>query len=192
MSSNGWWFHPVWTIQPSWAFQLVIEGNPGEWSYLGRYVTSLLEGCEMKLSEWISLDEETKALYCNRIATERALGEPPSMLDLVETRRRFDIGEWKIPCYLLHCTGFSKELYDALHAAAKSLVSNDTTSSGPSSSSSRSTPLQRSQSLSTEYRSKKRGRGDGADAPVQPAQRPRLTETNFTEVVKRNQKTDAV
>lgn len=106
---HGFWFYAP-SIGP---FQLIAEMRQNEWSYLGQYVSAPLANAEMKLSEWVSLDEETKMAHCSRFA---ALN-PREDRHLV--RRRYDAGEWKITCCSLQCVGYDKLLCEALRVAAQ-------------------------------------------------------------------------
>lgn len=106
---HGFWFYAP-SIMP---FELIAEMRPNEWSYLGQYVSEPLANAEMKLSEWLSLDEETKMAHCSRFA---ALN-PREDRHLV--RQRYDAGEWKIRCCSLKCVGYDKLLYEALRIAAQ-------------------------------------------------------------------------
>ncbi|KAI6111102.1 hypothetical protein F5141DRAFT_1112435 [Pisolithus sp. B1] len=110
--------HGFWFYAPSnGPFQLIAEMRPNEWSYLGQYVSAPLANAEMKLSEWMSLDEETKMTHCSRVA---AL-EPHE--DRLLIRRRYDTGELKITCCSLRCVGYNKVLREALRIAAQKLRS---------------------------------------------------------------------
>lgn len=129
---SGYWFHPSWTMEESDQFELVIETGDNQWTYFGRYSNSPLKDFDMALSEWIALDEnvilvsfsrlsnifQTKQEYCKRIATQE-LDTLPSEKLLFDTRRRLDGYQLIIPCHVLRCHGFSTELYDHLHDAAK-------------------------------------------------------------------------
>ncbi|KAI6123218.1 hypothetical protein EDD16DRAFT_1567658 [Pisolithus croceorrhizus] len=108
--------HGFWFYAPSnGPFQLIAEMRPNEWSYLGQYVSAPLANAEMKLSEWISLDEETKMAHCSRVAA----AEPHE--DRLLIRRRYDTGESKITCCSLQCVGYNKVLREALRIAAQKL-----------------------------------------------------------------------
>ncbi|EGO21819.1 hypothetical protein SERLADRAFT_474746 [Serpula lacrymans var. lacrymans S7.9] len=122
----GYWFYPNYILSEDTEFDLVVEGRPGEWSYLGNYVTALFPGGEMKISEWMNLDEQTKMTHCSRVATENSglpAGQSPSYPDQITVKRRYELGEWRVPCYSLRCVGFNMPLYEALHVAATKVMS---------------------------------------------------------------------
>ncbi|KAH8824596.1 hypothetical protein DL96DRAFT_1614537 [Flagelloscypha sp. PMI_526] len=127
--SHGYWFAPT-TVPPD-DFELIVEGRAGEWTYLGKYVTAPFPGHEMRLAEWMNLDELTKLAYCARL--HPSSGTQPQATSPVEIKRRHDIGEWVSPCYSLRCVGFSTDLYELLiqklgtKAAATSAQQSSTT-----------------------------------------------------------------
>lgn len=115
----GYWFYPVLLAPADTHFELIVEGSPGQWTYLGRYVTVNMPGQEMKLSEWMMLDERTKQAHCHRIAAHTTEnGQTPSVATQLEVRRRYDTGEWNVPCYSLQCIGYDLNLYATLHEVA--------------------------------------------------------------------------
>lgn len=114
--------HGFWFYAPSYEpFQLIAEIHPNEWSYLGQYVSAPFPNAEMKLSEWMSLDEETKTNHCSRVASLSPGGDP------VVVRQRYETGEWKIPCCSLQCVGYNKWLGEAMQRAASNLRSRQIT-----------------------------------------------------------------
>lgn len=114
--------HGFWFYAPSYEpFQLIAEIHPNEWSYLGQYVSAPFPNAEMKLSEWMSLDEETKTNHCSRVASLNPGRDP------VAVRQRYETGEWKIPCCSLQCVGYNKWLGEALQRAASNLRSRQIT-----------------------------------------------------------------
>ncbi|OSX64889.1 hypothetical protein POSPLADRAFT_1135348 [Postia placenta MAD-698-R-SB12] len=137
----SYWFYPPWTFAPDVAFELVVEGDPHEWKYLGTYVTAPLVGYEMKLSEWMILDDEvrrdtdyhrfedtnpiqTKDQHCLRVKAQiLEQAQLPTTCTGLDVRRHYDIGEWSVPCYSLCCMGFSMKLHDALQYASKAVHS---------------------------------------------------------------------
>ncbi|KAI4518146.1 hypothetical protein K525DRAFT_259923 [Schizophyllum commune Loenen D] len=116
----GYWFYPVLLAPGDTHFELIVEGSPGQWTYLGRYVTAGMPGQEMKLSEWMMLDERTKQAHCHRIASHAMEhGQTPTIPAQLEVRRRYDTGEWNVPCYSLQCIGYDLTLYNTLHEVAQ-------------------------------------------------------------------------
>ncbi|KAL1742615.1 hypothetical protein HDZ31DRAFT_84007 [Schizophyllum fasciatum] len=118
-AQSGYWFYPVLLAPGDTQFELIVEGSPGQWTYLGRYVTVSMPGQEMKLCEWMMLDERTKQAHCHRIASHTTdNGQAPSVAAQLEVRRRYDTGEWNVPCYSLQCIGYDMALYATLHEVA--------------------------------------------------------------------------
>ncbi|KIY48294.1 hypothetical protein FISHEDRAFT_11865, partial [Fistulina hepatica ATCC 64428] len=113
-AQSGYWFAPNLPLPDETPFELIVEGAPSQWTYLGRYTTAPLTGHEMRLSEWMLLDERTKAAHCARI-------QPHSYAAQLEVKRRYDTGEWGVPCFNLHCVGFDHDLLAALQAAATAI-----------------------------------------------------------------------
>ena len=91
----------------------------------------------MNLSEWMALDEQvrsnkppknrlpdqpdpqTKMAHCSRVANQGLQpGQTASLSVQLSVKRRYELGEWNVPCYSLRCVGFSMPLYQALHSAA--------------------------------------------------------------------------
>lgn len=88
----------------------------------------------MKLAEWMTLDDtvrflyfpfgfqltptQTKMMFCSRIASQ---GLPPNQFApkpaLLDVKRRYETGEWFVPCFSLQCVGFDMNFYDALKLA---------------------------------------------------------------------------
>ncbi|KAH7928176.1 hypothetical protein BV22DRAFT_1030993 [Leucogyrophana mollusca] len=123
----GYWFYPHHIPSEDVKFHLVVEGRPGEWSYLGLYMSAPFPGAEMKLSEWMNMDEQTKMAHCARIASISAglaADQSPSFPDQLAIKRRYELGEWRVPCFTLQCVGFSKLLYQRLHRAACTELEN--------------------------------------------------------------------
>jgi len=84
-------------------------------------------GDEMKLAEWLTLDDQTKAVHCRRIAShELPQGQTASYPAQLDVKRRYETGEWSVPCYSLQCLGFNTPLLDALHGAAASAKTSGT------------------------------------------------------------------
>ncbi|KAJ6546866.1 hypothetical protein B0H19DRAFT_244231 [Mycena capillaripes] len=115
----GYWFCPF-NLDPMDApFELIVEVEPNTWRYFGRYVTRLLQGYEMKLSEWMTLDEQLKSIFCLRVADKKVpMGQQTSYATQYDVRQRYDSGQWNIPCYSLQCVGYDMALYEALTASA--------------------------------------------------------------------------
>ncbi|GBE82778.1 hypothetical protein SCP_0411630 [Sparassis crispa] len=118
-AKSGYWFH-ISTLMPDHReFELIMEGQLGEWTYLGRYTSVPFVGCGMTLFEWMNLDEPTKSTHCSRVVT--SMPQPQQLqvnYTLQEVRRRYDTGEWRVPCKSLRCTGFDRQTYEMLYAAA--------------------------------------------------------------------------
>ncbi|KAH9935817.1 hypothetical protein B0H21DRAFT_759183 [Amylocystis lapponica] len=122
IAKSGYWFFPTVILPDETIFELVVEGAAGEWTYLGSYCSALLPGYDMKLSEWMILDDQTKAAHCARIASQiGAQNQQPPFSVQIDVKRRYDTGEWSVPCYSLRCVGFDMELYEALHVVAKTI-----------------------------------------------------------------------
>ncbi|KAI0314784.1 hypothetical protein OF83DRAFT_1174441 [Amylostereum chailletii] len=116
---HGYWFCPLGVPEDDAPFELIVEGLPCQWMYLGTYTTKLLPGAEMKLSEWMVLDESTKTGHCKRMAAQLEslpLGQIPSQISQQEIKSRFDTGEWNVPCHSLRCVGFDAALSASLAA----------------------------------------------------------------------------
>ena len=68
---------------------------------------------------------QTKLSHCARVASQYLpsgqIASYPAQLDV---KRRYEVGEWSVPCYTLRCVGFSMALHDALHAAATETTSS--------------------------------------------------------------------
>ncbi|KAI5982985.1 hypothetical protein EDC04DRAFT_2616332 [Pisolithus marmoratus] len=105
---HGFWFYAPFH-EP---FHLVAQMGPNEWSYLGQYISAPLANDEMKLSEWMALDEEIKTAHCSRQAALTSDEDP------LVIRQRYETGERKIPCCSLQCVGYNKLLCEALRVAA--------------------------------------------------------------------------
>ncbi|KAJ7491135.1 hypothetical protein FB451DRAFT_632489 [Mycena latifolia] len=111
----GYWFHPFDLSPMDSPFELIVEVGSDIWLYFGRYVTRRFPGYDMKLSEWITFDEQIKMVFCARIASQSMpLGQDPSHAAEVNVRQRYDSGQWSAPCYTLQCVGFDMTLHDAL------------------------------------------------------------------------------
>ncbi|KAJ7471235.1 hypothetical protein B0H11DRAFT_2237533 [Mycena galericulata] len=114
---SGYWFNPFNISPIGTTFELVAEVQRHKWVYFGRYVTGLLPGHEMKMSEWISLEEQVKATFCSHIASQMVPGsQAASYGSQAGVRQRYDSGQWSIQCYTLECVGYDMALYDALVA----------------------------------------------------------------------------
>ncbi|KAK0225047.1 hypothetical protein EDD85DRAFT_856238 [Armillaria nabsnona] len=118
-----YWFHPPITIPEETAVELVVEAKPHElctWLYFGRYLSAPLHGKDMKLSEWIKLDAQTKTAYCT--AVSRTLKE--QMLDqqvlCADIQRQLDLGKYAAPCYSLQCVGYDLALHETYVKASTS------------------------------------------------------------------------
>ncbi|KAI0037982.1 hypothetical protein FA95DRAFT_1313509 [Auriscalpium vulgare] len=126
---HGYWYYPGNYRTP---FELIIEGKPGEWLYLGRYISTELRDPDeqMHLSEWMSLDELTKAEHCLRSASlGLPAGQYASHAAQLDLKRRYDTGEWVIPCYMLQCVGFDNGFHDTLHGVSGADTSRVTSAS---------------------------------------------------------------
>ncbi|KAJ7118885.1 hypothetical protein C8R44DRAFT_878417 [Mycena epipterygia] len=118
----GYWFYPFNLSPMDAPFELMVEVEFDKWLYFGRYVTRVFAGYEMKLSEWIALDEQIKLTFCARIASQKVpAGQNLSYTNQIDVRARYDSGQWNVPCYTLQCVGFDMALHDALAATAAKL-----------------------------------------------------------------------
>lgn len=117
LGQHGYWFNGA-----QGPFQLVVEGLPAEWTYLGKYVSAPFVANDMRLSEWLALDERTRVAHASQVAA--LLRQPTDQTDLnananqQDIKRRYDTGEWKVPCFSLQCVGYSMPLCQALQIAA--------------------------------------------------------------------------
>ncbi|KAJ7460845.1 hypothetical protein B0H11DRAFT_153978 [Mycena galericulata] len=119
---SGYWFYPFNLSPIGTVFELVAEVERDKWVYFGRYVTGLLPGHEMKMSEWISLEEQVKVTFCDRIANQKLPGgQTASYASQVNVRQRYDSGQWSVQCYTLQCVGYDRALYDVLATTAAKL-----------------------------------------------------------------------
>ncbi|KAJ6606297.1 hypothetical protein DFH09DRAFT_1353457 [Mycena vulgaris] len=126
----GYWFYPF-NLSTEAPFDLIVEVGSDTWLYFGRYQSRLLPGYEMKISEWITLDEEVKLNFCTRVASQRgSVGQHASHAAQVDIRQRYDSGQWNIPCYTLQCVGFNMTLHDTLIATASKIEIPDPPSLG--------------------------------------------------------------
>ncbi|KZT74022.1 hypothetical protein DAEQUDRAFT_720868 [Daedalea quercina L-15889] len=126
-ANSGYWFHPEGLITGDREFELIIEVKPNEWCYVGRYRSNPLRGFDMHLSEWTDIDDETKTTFVARVQSQvfsqSAVPASGAGQFTVETiRKNYDTGVWRVPSYSLHCLGYSKTLYSALHSAAMRTV----------------------------------------------------------------------
>ena len=63
---------------------------------------------------------QTKQAHCHRIASHAMEhGQTPTIPAQLEVRRRYDTGEWNVPCYSLQCIGYDLTLYNTLHEVAQ-------------------------------------------------------------------------
>lgn len=46
----------------------------------------------------------------------------------LEIKRRYESGEWSVPCFTLRCVGYSVTLYKTLHVAADSIAASPSSS----------------------------------------------------------------
>ncbi|KAF7353763.1 Dolichyl-diphosphooligosaccharide--protein glycosyltransferase subunit WBP1 [Mycena venus] len=119
----GYWFYPFNLCPMDSPFELIVEVESNKWLYFGRYLTRPFQGYEMKLSEWLTLDEQTKMIFCSRVADHKLqAGQHASYATQIEIRQRYDTGHWNIPCYTLECVEYSIALYEAMAVAAAKLL----------------------------------------------------------------------
>ncbi|KAG5721604.1 hypothetical protein E4T56_gene12899 [Termitomyces sp. T112] len=105
---SGYCFYPL-SVPEECSFELVVQGKGSKWCYLGTYIISSLPEHPMALSEWMILDDQTKKSHCARLTARHFdNNHPPMSADLV--KEHYDSGRWKIPCFVLRCVGFDKEL----------------------------------------------------------------------------------
>ncbi|KZT03465.1 uncharacterized protein LAESUDRAFT_683601 [Laetiporus sulphureus 93-53] len=115
VAQSGYWFFDAAIRLEDASFELIIECEQNLWMYFGTYCSAILPEFEMKLSEWLCLDEETREKHCAR-ARASAKGQSSAYEDRsLKVRRLYDTGELVIPCYSLRCIGFNKHFYDAFH-----------------------------------------------------------------------------
>ncbi|KAF9654063.1 hypothetical protein BDM02DRAFT_3086589, partial [Thelephora ganbajun] len=116
---HGYWFSPVTTYPEDTEFELVVEGKPTEWTYLGRYKSIHLPGGEMRMSEWSALDDETKHTHCIRAAAQRPGQDTvtPATVSAAaaELRQQYESGQAVVPCFTLICTGYTMQVHAAMH-----------------------------------------------------------------------------
>ncbi|KAJ7611663.1 hypothetical protein FB45DRAFT_313780 [Roridomyces roridus] len=118
----GYWFAPFSFSQYGSTFDLVTELEPNKWTYFGKFISRQLTHYDMRLSEWLSLDEEVKIRFCDRIAGERLpTGQHATHADKLHVRECYDSGQWAVPCYALQCVGYDKTLHDILRATAATI-----------------------------------------------------------------------
>ncbi|KAJ7348967.1 hypothetical protein DFH08DRAFT_998260 [Mycena albidolilacea] len=140
---SGYWFYPFNLYPMDSPFDLIVEVEPKKWLYYGRYLTRVFQGFEMKLSEWMTLDEQvvpilagrafldvllvqTKMIFCSRVANQDLklqAGQQASYAAQMHTRQSYDSGEWNIPSYTLQCIGYDVALCEALTVTAAKLHS---------------------------------------------------------------------
>ncbi|KAK0474832.1 hypothetical protein IW261DRAFT_1497251 [Armillaria novae-zelandiae] len=120
----GYWFHPPITIPEGTPVELVVEAKPHEWLYLGRYLSALLDGENMKLSEWIALDAQTKTAYCTSVSRTLKEQMPNQQVSCADIQRQLDSGEHSAPCYSLQCIGYDFALQEAFVKASTSQSSD--------------------------------------------------------------------
>ncbi|KAJ7042091.1 hypothetical protein C8F04DRAFT_116032 [Mycena alexandri] len=119
----GYWFYPFNLSPMDAPFDLVVETDSNTWLYFGRYTSRPFSSYEMRLSEWMTLDEQTKLIFCSRVASENSKLpiQPASYTTQIDIRQRYDSGQFNVPCYSLECVGYDMELYDALQSTATML-----------------------------------------------------------------------
>ncbi|KAK0458608.1 uncharacterized protein EV420DRAFT_367509 [Desarmillaria tabescens] len=120
VAQAGYWFHPPVTLPKGTPVELVVEAESHEWLYLGRYLSAPFDGEEMKLSEWIELDAQTKKTYCVTIS-QTLKEQNDQQVSCVDIHRQLDSGEYAAPCYSLQCVGYDLALQDAFIKASTSL-----------------------------------------------------------------------
>ncbi|KAJ7771488.1 hypothetical protein B0H16DRAFT_1770984 [Mycena metata] len=116
----GYWFYPFNLSPMDAPFELVVEIECNKWLYFGRYTSCTLPSYEMRLSEWMALDEQTKLIFCSRVASQNSKLpiQPGSYTTPIDIRQRYESGQWNVPCYSLQCVGYDMELYEALQSTA--------------------------------------------------------------------------
>ncbi|ETW76999.1 hypothetical protein HETIRDRAFT_327583 [Heterobasidion irregulare TC 32-1] len=120
---HGHWFYPTAQVRENTPVDLVIESTPNMWMYLGKYLCAFMPVSEMQLSEWMNLNEITKVIHCRQVVSA---GLPPDQSVLLPAqmtmKRRYETGEWSVPCFSLRCVGFDVDLYNSLHLAVEELM----------------------------------------------------------------------
>ncbi|THH20048.1 hypothetical protein EW146_g1246 [Bondarzewia mesenterica] len=94
-AQHGYWFYSMMAqVQENAEFELIVEGQPNQ----------------------------TKLLHCSRVASEELPeGQTASYPAQLDVKRRYETGEWSVPCFSLRCVGFDMQLYDNLHLLAQQL-----------------------------------------------------------------------
>ncbi|KAF8170656.1 hypothetical protein K438DRAFT_1853618 [Mycena galopus ATCC 62051] len=116
---SGFWFAPPDFHPPrDSAFELVVEVEEHKALYYGRYVSRPLPGWEMRMSEWVVLDEEIKNTRCRRIAELEIQVAGRQSLNQIQWRQLYDSGEWAAACLSLECVGFDYRLNHILRMTA--------------------------------------------------------------------------
>ncbi|KAK0225055.1 hypothetical protein EDD85DRAFT_958777 [Armillaria nabsnona] len=116
----GYRFHPPITIPKGTPVELVVEAKPHEQLYLGRYLSAPLDGEDMKVSEWIKLDTQTKKAYCTAVGQTLKEQKPDQQVSCAKIQRQLDSGEYAAPCYRLQCVGYDLALQEAFVKASTS------------------------------------------------------------------------
>ncbi|KAJ7184469.1 hypothetical protein C8R46DRAFT_1343544 [Mycena filopes] len=137
VAQPGYWFYPFNLSPMDAPFELIVEIDCNKWLYFGRYTSRPFPNYEMRLSEWMALDEQTKLIFCARVAGQNS--KPATQFTSyattqIDVRERYDSGQWSVPCFSLQCVGYDMELYEALHSTASLLRGEPDISSSSSSS----------------------------------------------------------
>ncbi|KAF9464605.1 hypothetical protein BDZ94DRAFT_1307841 [Collybia nuda] len=118
-ATSGYWFYPNFTF-PAVSLELVTEISAHKWAYMDSYVSDLLPGYEMKLAEWMTLDEATKLTICTRIANQGLPPDHPVTYPIqFNIKRQYETGERLIPCFSLRCVGFDMNFHYSLDLAVE-------------------------------------------------------------------------
>ncbi|PBK83066.1 hypothetical protein ARMGADRAFT_1170610 [Armillaria gallica] len=120
IAQAGYWLHPPITIPEGTLVEVVVEAKPHEWLYLGRYLSAPLDGEDMKLSEWIRFDAQTKTAYCTSISRTLKEQKADQQVSCADIQRQLDSGEYAAPCYSLQCVGYDLALQEVFVKASRS------------------------------------------------------------------------
>ena len=76
----------------------------------------------LDISTFLHSNPKTKFAHCIRVANQNLpAGQSASYPAQLDVKRKYELGEWSVPCYSLRCVGFNMPLYDALCAESSSI-----------------------------------------------------------------------
>ncbi|KAK0225078.1 hypothetical protein EDD85DRAFT_958812 [Armillaria nabsnona] len=100
------------------------QRNTSRRLYLGRYLSAPLDGENMKVSEWIKLDAQTKKAYCTTVGQTLKEQKPDQQVSCAKIQQQLDSGEYAAPYYRLQCVGYNLVLQEAFVKASTSQLSD--------------------------------------------------------------------